>query len=176
MNWIRLINFDVWVNRQTYIIWADPNRYYVWYMNSSLFELSLTLLSRPLFCVSHTHGMTSRDSSKWRACLQATTEMQRKHSWPHVVSFVSVGFLKRLVSDIWTVFEGGQDRRPAPPRIKHVDSIDSRSYNKVCWMLSSYWLLPVGEIDGTYRLSINKPFQFQKYQKLQTKTNKLYLS
>ena len=119
--------------------------------------------------------MTSRDSSKWRACLQATIEMQRKHSWAHVVSFVSVGFLKRLVSDIWTVFEGGQDRRPAPPRIKHVDSIDSRSYNKVCWMLSSYWLLPVGEIDGTYRLSINKPFQFQKYQKLQTKKTLLEL-
>lgn len=42
-------------------------------------------------------------------------------------------------------------------------------------MLSSYWLLPVGEIDGTYRLSINKPFQFQKYQKLQTKKTLLEL-
>lgn len=49
---------------------------------------------------------------------------------PGMVALENRGFLKRLVSDIWTVFEGGQDRRPAPPRIKHVDSIDSRSYNK----------------------------------------------
>ena len=49
-----------------------------------------------------------------------------------VVSLViSSGFLKRMVLDIWTVFEGAQDRKPAPPRIKHVDSIDSRTYNKV---------------------------------------------
>ena len=51
-----------------------------------------------------------------------------------VVSLViSSGFLKRMVLDIWTVFEGAQDRKPAPPRIKHVDSIDSRTYNKV-WL------------------------------------------
>ena len=52
-----------------------------------------------------------------------------------VLLFVLLGFLKRLVQDIWTVFEGGQDRKPAPPRIKHVDSIDSRAYNKVCQVL-----------------------------------------
>ena len=44
---------------------------------------------------------------------------------------IVTGFVKRLVHDIWTVFEGGQDRKPARPRIKHVDSIDSRTYNKV---------------------------------------------
>ncbi|XP_074617585.1 protein broad-minded-like isoform X1 [Acropora palmata] len=49
---------------------------------------------------------------------------------PGMVALEKKGFLKRLVHDIWTVFEGGQDRKPAPPRIKHVDSIDTRSYNK----------------------------------------------
>ena len=36
------------------------------------------------------------------------------------------------------MFEGGQDRKPAPPRIKHVDSIDTRSYNKVCDLTSKF--------------------------------------
>lgn len=49
---------------------------------------------------------------------------------PGMVALENRGFLKRLVHDIWTVFESGQDRKPAPPRIKHVDSIDSRTYNK----------------------------------------------
>ena len=144
-------------------------------MKSSLFELSLTLLWRPLLRVAHAW----RDFSRLLQVesLLAGYDRNAEETFMTTCCMVCLlGFLKRLVSDIWTVFEGGQDRRPAPPRIKHVDSIDSRSYNKVCWMLSSYWLLPVGEIYGTYRLSINKPFQFQKYQKLQTKTNKLYLS
>lgn len=49
---------------------------------------------------------------------------------PGMVALENRGFLKRMVLDIWTVFEGAQDRKPAPPRIKHVDSIDSRTYNK----------------------------------------------
>lgn len=49
---------------------------------------------------------------------------------PGMVALEKKGFVKRLVHDIWTVFEGGQDRKPARPRIKHVDSIDSRTYNK----------------------------------------------
>ncbi|XP_078356589.1 protein broad-minded-like, partial [Oculina patagonica] len=49
---------------------------------------------------------------------------------PGMVALENRGFLKRLVHDIWNVFESGQDRKPAPPRIKHVDSIDSRTYNK----------------------------------------------
>ena len=42
MNRVRLINFDVWINRRTYIIWVDLNRYYVRYMKRSTFELGLT--------------------------------------------------------------------------------------------------------------------------------------
>ena len=41
------------------------------------------------------------------------------------------GFIKRLVQDVWGVMEGLQDRRLLPPRIKHVDTIDSRTYTKV---------------------------------------------
>lgn len=65
-------------------------------------------------------------------------------TWLTIVTFVIFsGFLKRLVHDIWTVFEGGQDRKPAPPRIKHVDSIDTRSYNKVCGQTSTFYVVKV---------------------------------
>ena len=42
MNWVRLIDFDVWVNRRTYIVYVDLNMYKVPYMKSSTFELGLT--------------------------------------------------------------------------------------------------------------------------------------
>ncbi|XP_032231203.2 protein broad-minded isoform X2 [Nematostella vectensis] len=68
--------------------------------------------------------------SKWEKFGYGVMVSQIAATAPGMVALEKRGYLRRLLQDVWIVLEGSHNRRMVHPRIKHVDTIDSKTYHK----------------------------------------------